>query len=108
MLKNNPMNKHRMELFKKYAPWKINSDGENLTPSIGQMAKTATESIFTWVNQGIPIASEEALNKRQLICQNCEFWDVGSFKGTGRCMKCGCSTWAKIRMATEKCPIGKW
>jgi hypothetical protein len=29
-------------------------------------------------------------------------------RGTGRCSKCGCSTWAKLRMASEKCPIDKW
>lgn len=77
-------------------------------PSFTQMARSAAKSATSWVKQGVPIASEELLKERQAICKSCEFWDSKAFKGTGRCMKCGCSTWAKLRMATEKCPIGKW
>jgi hypothetical protein len=77
-------------------------------PSMGQMAKSATQAASTWIRNKAPIASKELLEQRQKICKGCEFWNSSGFKGTGRCMKCGCSTWAKLRMATEKCPIGKW
>ena len=50
----------------------------------------------------------EALATRQDICRACPEWDATALNSTGRCRKCGCSTWAKLRMATEKCPIGKW
>jgi predicted Zn-ribbon and HTH transcriptional regulator len=50
----------------------------------------------------------EALATRQDICKACPEWDAQALNKTGRCRKCGCSTWAKLRMATEKCPIGKW
>lgn len=77
-------------------------------PSFAQMAKSAVKSTASWVTQGVPIASEGLIKERQAICSSCEFWNAKAFSGTGRCMKCGCSTWAKLRMATEKCPIGKW
>jgi hypothetical protein len=78
------------------------------TPSIEEMAKSITKSATQWIKNGIKITSESALKTRIEICSDCEFWNSKGFGGTGRCMKCGCSTWAKIRMATEKCPIGKW
>ena len=50
----------------------------------------------------------EILAKRESICRACDQWDSEAFHSTGRCRKCGCSTWAKLRMATERCPLGKW
>lgn len=46
--------------------------------------------------------------ERLAQCKACPEWDAQALKGTGRCKKCGCSTWAKLRMATESCPLGKW
>ena len=80
----------------------------NEPPPLTAMARTITRSASNWIQNGIPIASKELLEERQAICKACEFWNSKALKGTGRCMKCGCSTWAKLRMATEKCPIGKW
>jgi hypothetical protein len=79
-----------------------------INPPISKMAKTALNSAVTWAKSGLKTTSEEMVAKRKAICQNCELWDALALKGTGRCTKCGCSTWAKIRMATEKCPIDKW
>jgi hypothetical protein len=80
----------------------------NELPSLTAMAKTVAQSASNWIQEGVPIASKELLEERQAICKACEFWNSKALAGTGRCMKCGCSTWAKLRMATEKCPIGKW
>jgi len=77
-------------------------------PDIKTMAKSITESSKKWISSGLKITDKETLEKRINECHNCEFWNASGFNGTGRCMKCGCSTWAKLRMATEKCPIGKW
>jgi hypothetical protein len=85
-----------------------NESPQTQPPSLFQMAKTAVKSASTWAQQGVPLASGEVLKQRQSVCEACEFWNAKAFNGTGRCMKCGCSTWAKLRMATEKCPIGKW
>jgi hypothetical protein len=77
-------------------------------PSILEMVKSATASAKNWTASGFQHTKEKTLTQRLEICHGCEFWNSKAFGNTGRCMKCGCSTWAKIRMATERCPIGKW
>jgi len=61
-----------------------------------------------FAQSGFSSPSREILATREATCRTCEWWDADALKGTGRCKKCGCSTWAKLRMATERCPIGKW
>ena len=77
-------------------------------PNIATMAKTFTNSMGDWIRSGFSVVTEEQLQKRLEICSGCEFWDKSAFVGTGKCKKCGCSTQAKLRLATEKCPIDKW
>jgi len=85
------------------------SDGDKLRPPPPlTMAKTFVKSAIDWTAKGFAATDEETLWTRTKICGSCEFWNATALRGTGRCMKCGCSTWAKLRMATEKCPIGKW
>jgi hypothetical protein len=76
--------------------------------SITSMAINFANSAVKWTSKGLSKTDEETLKTRIETCQGCEFWNSKGFGGTGRCMKCGCSTWAKLRMATERCPIGKW
>jgi hypothetical protein len=57
---------------------------------------------------GFATTPPEALASRQATCKACPEWDAQALNATGRCRKCGCSTWAKLRMATERCPLGKW
>jgi|ERR1051326_4596749 hypothetical protein len=49
----------------------------------------------------VHVSSEES-DRRLAICQSCEF-----FTGT-TCLKCGCITKFKTKLATEHCPIQKW
>jgi predicted Zn-ribbon and HTH transcriptional regulator len=70
--------------------------------------KNLSKSIIKWSNNKFHIVSNKILNDRLEICKSCEFWDNSGYIGTGKCKKCGCSTWAKLRMATERCPMGKW
>jgi hypothetical protein len=42
------------------------------------------------------------------ICKSCEFFDQKGYWGTGKCKKCGCSLRIKLKLAKQKCPIGKW
>ena len=65
-------------------------------------------SSIKFCSSGFPVVSNESLALRESICKSCNEWDATALNGTGRCRKCGCSTWAKLRMATERCPIGKW
>lgn len=57
---------------------------------------------------GFATTPPEILAAREATCRACPEWDAAALNGTGRCRKCGCSTWAKLRMATEACPLGKW
>jgi hypothetical protein len=76
--------------------------------SVLRKAESLTNSVLDWTKSGFPIPDSETFNARLETCKGCEFWDESGFANTGRCKKCGCSTQAKLRMATEKCPIGKW
>ena len=72
-----------------------------------EKAFSASISVSQWGKMGFHIAPQEQLESRKAICLSCEFWDSNGFAGTGRCKQCGCSTQAKLRMATSKCPIDK-
>lgn len=61
-----------------------------------------------WIKSGLRVAADATIEARRAACNACEFWDHSALRGTGKCKVCGCSTWAKIRMATESCPNGKW
>ena len=65
-------------------------------------------SMAKWGKSGFQMTSDQDLSLRMGVCKSCEFWDSKGFHYTGSCKKCGCSTQAKLRMASEKCPIGKW
>lgn len=78
------------------------------TPSIGEMVVSVGKSLTKWVGSGFSKSTQEVIDTRLSICKGCEFWDAQALNGGGRCLKCGCSTWAKLRMASEKCPLDKW
>ena len=77
-------------------------------PSMIVMAGNIAKAASKWAGSRFVSTDEATLETRLEACRGCEFWSPVGFGGTGRCMKCGCSTWAKLRMATEKCPVGKW
>jgi hypothetical protein len=77
-------------------------------PSFLAQMVSAMGAATKFVEAGAPTLSKEALLDRMEICKGCEWWSPTAFNNTGRCLKCGCSTWAKLQMATESCPIGKW
>lgn len=77
-------------------------------PTLPQMAGSLAGSVASWAKGGFQVADEATLASRMEICRACPEWDSTGFGGTGRCRKCGCSTAAKLRMATSKCPDGKW
>jgi hypothetical protein len=83
------------------------ADGKNTEasklPSVAEMASGLILSAAAWGKSGFKLADAETLASRQSVCQSCDLWNPA-----GRCRKCGCSTQAKLRMASEKCPLGKW
>lgn len=51
---------------------------------------------------GIGAASDDVVQARYKECLSCKQNDLG------RCVKCGCYLWSKVRQAKERCPIGRW
>lgn len=51
---------------------------------------------------GIGAASEEEVSDRRSICIGCDKQVLGV------CSECGCYCAAKVKIAKERCPIGKW
>jgi hypothetical protein len=70
--------------------------------------KSLSSSVVNYSKSGFKSSTQEEILKRKSICERCEDWNSSAWNGTGKCKLCGCSTWAKIRIATERCPIGKW
>lgn len=79
----------------------------NLRETHKQM-RSALNAGHNFAASGFAATPPEALAARQDTCKACPEWDSAALNATGRCRKCGCSTWAKLRMATERCPLGKW
>jgi len=67
-----------------------------------------SQSVVKWTASGLPTTPPDILAAREATCRSCPEWDASAMGGTGRCRICKCSTWAKLRMATERCPLGKW
>lgn len=76
--------------------------------SISRQIPTAIRSAHRFARSGFQTTPSDILAEREATCRACAEWDAAALNSTGRCRKCGCSTWAKLRMATEACPIGKW
>jgi len=69
---------------------------------------SALTAASRFARSGFFTSPPEILATREATCRACPEWDAQALNATGRCRKCGCSTWAKLRMATERCPLGKW
>ena len=50
----------------------------------------------------ILLYDENIINKRWDLCQGCEFLK------NDKCEKCGCFMKVKTKIASARCPIGKW
>lgn len=57
---------------------------------------------------GTCLPTEEVINHRRAICEDCELRSKPKHGLLSRCKPCGCFVRAKVRVATEKCPKGKW
>lgn len=77
-------------------------------PNIMDMLQSFSGDVFKWAAAKFPRASQEEMDQRLACCRSCEFWDAEALNNTGRCKKCGCSTWAKIRIRTSTCPLSRW
>lgn len=87
---------HRLSA--KYAP----------TLPLSQRIKNFASSAAKHLAAGLPMCSQEEIDRRYAICQGCEFHKDGA------CLKCGCPLVrekkfiSKLSWAHEECPVGKW
>ena len=53
--------------------------------------------------KNVMLHDQDIIDKRLDICNGCEF-----LTEKNKCEKCGCFMKVKTRVATARCPIGKW
>lgn len=82
---------------------------EENTPSqtLIELVRRFTLATKRWAKSGFSWVDDSTLEHRTEICLLCPFWDALARMGMGKCKKCGCSS-AKLKLASEKCPMGKW
>ena len=73
----------------------------------GQIDQVTNQQKFDMRSMGdrvknVLLHDQDIIDKRRAICDDCEF------KMGLNCKKCGCFIHAKTRVATARCPIGKW
>lgn len=62
-----------------------------------------------WLANGLRIAPSAIRKERAAICRMCPHWNPAGNLGLGECRAPGCGcTRAKIWLASESCPVGKW
>lgn len=88
------------------ATHKLNLNKAVSPPSTVDMAKNLAISMANWAKAGFKMVPEGVLFYRTETCKACPNWEDNAIGG--RCLKCGCSTQAKLRLAHEKCPEDKW
>ncbi len=72
------------------------------TISAVKVAASFTKSMAVWAASGMKVMSKAEHAKRYATCCTCEHM-VGHM-----CTRCTCLAYAKTKLATEKCPVGKW
>jgi hypothetical protein len=84
---------------------KLNPDRGNMQVAIAGAIHSAAGIAKAVAGQGG--ADDETIANRTAICTACDqaVMVAGTFQ---QCTICKCATWAKVRNATEKCPLGKW
>lgn len=80
---------------------------EETAPGVLRQVSTLSVALMDWAKVGFKLASPIELDARIAICQKCEQWEPKGWAGLGKCKKCGCSG-VKLKLASEKCPLGKW
>jgi hypothetical protein len=70
--------------------------------NIVALAFQASKEASSWIIGGAKVCASDIILKRLDECGRCEH-----FKDS-KCGRCGCYMSIKAKMATSKCPIGKW
>lgn len=73
---------------------------DQLASAAGAVARTVLRAAS---GQAV-LATADEQARRQAVCAACEHWRPSD----ARCSKCGCRTRAKLALAAESCPDGRW
>lgn len=76
--------------------------GPPLTTQARTLARAVHRTTRHALTGGQIVAAHTERDRRMAICEACEHLSGG------RCLQCGCWLWAKVRLGTEQCPLGKW
>jgi hypothetical protein len=77
--------------------------------SLSQIA-TFIKSLFFHIGAGFPKSSQETINYRYSICEQCDSFD----KIESQCIECGCNInkrrifLNKLAWLDQQCPLNKW
>lgn len=72
--------------------------------------KTFSKSLLFHIWAGFPKSSQQQIDYRYNICQNCDMFD----KNNSQCLVCGCNLSRKkiflnkLAWADQECPLNKW
>ena len=88
---------------------------ESTTPVVAVVSPGATKirnlrvALRRWRGSGFAMTPGRERRIRSAICAVCPHWHGLGNLGLGECRAPGCGcTRAKIWLATEACPLGKW
>lgn len=88
----------------------LRPEGEKLGWTFAMVCRYA-KALKRWVAAGRPTRVDEEVAAIEAICKQCEKYEPIE----GRCSVCGCkiltpgiTIMSKAKLATEKCPKGKW
>lgn len=77
-------------------------------PSLPQKTASVAKAASRWAKGGFALTKSAEVETRLEICNSCKSYDAEGYGGVGGCLICGCIIPAKVRLATEQCPEGKW
>ena len=72
-------------------------------PSARSRAASLLQAAGRWLADGLQLSDSELEWERSAVCSLCHGWDAKA----GQCLLCTC-TKLKLKLRSEKCPVGKW
>jgi hypothetical protein len=98
--RENP-NARQRELYRREMIRLASTEFPSLVEQAGNAAAAVGRVVVAAATGKTIIVSAAERDRRQAICDSCEFYV------RGRCAKCGCGG-RKLDLTTESCPIEKW
>jgi hypothetical protein len=78
----------------------------NIADVINEAAGSVSRGIKMYAKSKVIASDHSIVTSRVEICRGCE--SLEDVYGMEYCTKCLCAMWLKVRLASSRCPIGKW